>query len=649
MQTTETSKTRLNTILFLLLAFSLSGCGFMRNFVSSSPAVSETPAPGITEESSEDENESPPPTDSDGDGLDDFKEIELGTNPNNTDSDDDGLEDGAEVNTHGTDPLDPDTDDGGINDGLEVDRGGNPLDSSDDIVEGIGDADNDGLKDQEETSLGTNPNKYDSDNDGLSDGAEVHTFSTDPLDPDTDNGGVDDGTEVSLGTNPLDTSDDRFSVSDSDNDGLTDAKEVELGTNPNKTDSDNDGLSDGLEVNSIGSNPLSSDTDNGGISDGTEVSIGTNPLDPTDDLNLPLDSDSDGLTDVQELAIGSDPNNSDSDEDGLTDGAEFLTYKTDPTNADTDDGGVSDGIEISLGTDPLNGNDDQLPVAVALTFLETPSIKTTETSGQFVFTVDDASQVAGLYCGIDALNDDDLQACQANTPFTFNDLSLGPHTFTIKAISTTMVESRVSFVWEIVAPTNTDSCLGNDVQNQKVTVQFTPTTQACLFGQGNNLSPKNAYIQAVHTQSVDLNIPENSKLCSVEINLPSQTFYSDDHFALTWNHLALASNNDVLLSVREDGQKVFDFLKVRGRAAGFTGERDFCFGQSMGSTCELPAHDQVGNFSLDLSQEALGQLQSLIAEESSHSLKMHVTGDNNDSDCQHAGLSFEVDVGYVNE
>lgn len=70
------------------------------------------------------------------------------------------------------------------------------------------DTDNDGLTDDEEIVLGTDPLVTDTDSDGLSDGDEVNTYGTDPLNPDTDAGGVSDGQEVIDGTSPLDALDD---------------------------------------------------------------------------------------------------------------------------------------------------------------------------------------------------------------------------------------------------------------------------------------------------------------------------------------------------------------------------------------------------------------------------------------------------------
>ena len=97
------------------------------------------------------------------------------------------------------------------------------------------DSDGDGLTDEEEAALGTDPFNKDTDGDGLSDGDEVNKYKTDPLNKDTD-----------------------F-----------------------------DALTDGQEVLKYKTNPLERDTDKGGVADGHEViEDHTDPLDPTDDLML---------------------------------------------------------------------------------------------------------------------------------------------------------------------------------------------------------------------------------------------------------------------------------------------------------------------------------------------------------------------------
>ncbi len=72
------------------------------------------------------------------------------------------------------------------------------------------DADGDGLSDDQERTLGTDPNNPDTDGDGLLDGEEV-ALGTNPNNPDTDNDGFSDGNEVAYGSDPqsiTDTPDD---------------------------------------------------------------------------------------------------------------------------------------------------------------------------------------------------------------------------------------------------------------------------------------------------------------------------------------------------------------------------------------------------------------------------------------------------------
>lgn len=114
-------------------------------------------------------------------------------------------------------------------------------------VAGSNDADNDGIRDDWELVLGTNPNLVDSDGDGIPDGRE-----------------------------------------DFDNDGLTNAGEFVLGTNPRLLDTDGNGISDGLE-----------DTDFDGLADGQEIIRGTDPRN--------IDTDGDGWDDAGELVEGTDP------------------------------------------------------------------------------------------------------------------------------------------------------------------------------------------------------------------------------------------------------------------------------------------------------------------------------------------------------
>ncbi|MBN8226401.1 OmpA family protein [Corallococcus macrosporus] len=228
---------------------------------------------------------------------------------------------------------------------------------------GTVDSDNDGLTDEEEVDLGTNPNDPDSDDDGIPDGIEVKVGGTDPLDDDSDDDGILDGNE------------------DKDHDGIVDADE----TDPKNIDTDGDGLTDGVETGLT--EPQGDDTDPSKFVADKDPSTKTNPLDgDTDDDGL-LDGNEDANHDGKVDPTETDPNNIDTDGDGLTDGLELgLTQpqgedtdptkfvadqdpdtKTNPLNKDTDGGSVLDGIEDAnhngrvdvLETDPNNAADDK--------------------------------------------------------------------------------------------------------------------------------------------------------------------------------------------------------------------------------------------------------------------------------------------------
>ncbi len=81
------------------------------------------------------------------------------------------------------------------------------------------DADQDGLNQDDEASLGTDPADADTDSDDLDDGSEVNQHGTDPTNSDTDADALIDGDEIDIyGTDPLDT--------DTDDDTLADGDEV---------------------------------------------------------------------------------------------------------------------------------------------------------------------------------------------------------------------------------------------------------------------------------------------------------------------------------------------------------------------------------------------------------------------------------------
>ena len=265
------------------------------------------------------------------------------------------------------------------------------------------DSDGDGLLDNSETALGTNPNDSDSDNDGTSDGAEVGPNPASPVDSDgdgvinaldssvadTDGDGVSDQSDPA-NSNPCvpGASTAACLAADSDGDGLTNAQEDALGTVRSNPDSDGDGTLDGAEGgDSDGDgtpNALESsvtDTDGDGVSNQLDPA-NNNPCVPNANSTpcLALDVDGDGLSHAQEDALGTSRANPDTDGDGVNDGAEAgdsdsdgVPNLLDPANnnpcvpnassaaclaLDSDGDGLTDGEEAALGTDPNDAISD---------------------------------------------------------------------------------------------------------------------------------------------------------------------------------------------------------------------------------------------------------------------------------------------------
>lgn len=192
------------------------------------------------------------------------------------------------------------------------------------------DDDGDGLADDEEPRIGTNPLKADTDGDGTNDRADNCRLTRNRDQADSDSDGTGDACER-----------------DDDADGLTDVAEELIGSSRTDRDTDDDGLSDSREDHED-TNPLRRDTDRDGLTDGLELGVrrgvfargaapGTNPARFRPD---------------RDPRTKTDPRRRDTDRDGLRDGREDRNHngrrerrETDPRRADTDGDAVPDGAE----------------------------------------------------------------------------------------------------------------------------------------------------------------------------------------------------------------------------------------------------------------------------------------------------------------
>jgi Tol biopolymer transport system component len=212
-------------------------------------------------------------------------------------------------------------------------------------LSGQTDADSDGLTNDRETTLGTDPLKPDTDGDKLLDGDEVDTRQTDPLNVDTDGDGLQDGDEIQTHQ-----------------------------TDPRNPDTDGDGRADGLEI-AGGSDPRNVDSDGDGVRDGDEITLDTDPRNP--------DSDGDGLTDGQENATCPRPRVPDSDSDGFIDGKDLNPCDASNPALTATAAAVTAGAPTVTSTATLTPTPTSTPTASQTPTLAPPSLQ-----GVMVFSSD---------------------------------------------------------------------------------------------------------------------------------------------------------------------------------------------------------------------------------------------------------------------
>jgi len=101
-----------------------------------------------------------------------------------------------------------------------------------------------------------------------------------------------------------------------------------------------------------------SDTDDDGLSDGTEDSNFNQHTDEWETSPIMYDTDGDGLNDGAEVDNNTDPLSQDSDDDGLSDYYEVINGY-DPLSDDSDDDDLSDYDEVNVySTDPVDDDTD---------------------------------------------------------------------------------------------------------------------------------------------------------------------------------------------------------------------------------------------------------------------------------------------------
>ena len=238
------------------------------------------------------------------------------------------------------------------------------------------DADGDGVIDKNDNC----PNMANSDQTDT-DGDKVGNV----CDSDDDNDGLTDEKEREIGTNPLD--------SDTDDDGILDGQDnCPKISNQNQADKDKDGAGDACDSVDNSVPPPPADTDGDGVPNGRDncktvanASQADNDKDGIGDA-CDADDDNDGVSDVDEGKNGTDPKNSDTDQDGTKDGDDAAPLNQDEGAASA----VAD--ETGESQDEVTNQSGSGDLSEQSTGLENIFVDSTKISwNTFVFKVRDNS------------------------------------------------------------------------------------------------------------------------------------------------------------------------------------------------------------------------------------------------------------------
>ena len=208
---------------------------------------------------------------------------------------------------------------------------------------------------------------------------------------------------------------------------------------------------------------------------------------------------------------------------------------------------------------------------------------------------------------------------------------------------------------QVAQPTTVDDVLDACTSGTKVTrtvkVEFAENTGTCAFGTAGNSSRLDGKVRARLEKYVNIALPENDLICDVRISSANQSLKFDDEIFLTFNNIILLSsynyNNrfSVVSGAAETPAYQYSWQKLIG---GFNpgqqhADGGYCLGEGqLGSSCNIPVTQTVGNFALELGQRESAFLGLSAASSKQAKVGFIVTGDNDSSDCKHSKISVDV-------
>ena len=202
---------------------------------------------------------------------------------------------------------------------------------------------------------------------------------------------------------------------------------------------------------------------------------------------------------------------------------------------------------------------------------------------------------------------------------------------------------------ELNSPANTlfvqNSCSGSARQITSKTLFFPKPPITCEWEINGNLAPRDQYFQGRIEEELKLSLPEGSILCDIKFNFVEQKFLYDDHFIITFNDAIIASsyNFDNVLSKKNELLR-YDWTKIAGMFWDHKKEGVIC---APNSSCAWPKTVTLGVITLAYPSFVFQKIMAEDINRIEHSLKFISIGDNDNQDCEHSDINFNLDIEYV--
>ena len=184
---------------------------------------------------------------------------------------------------------------------------------------------------------------------------------------------------------------------------------------------------------------------------------------------------------------------------------------------------------------------------------------------------------------------------------------------------------------------------------------FEKQTKTCDWGINGNLSKKDAFVRARDEKYQTVDFDPSQTVCDIKLNnIHQSSFLYDDNIIITLNKYVLASTTDFSRHFStKNGLRIYDWSSIIEQDAqndyeDTTPDKQYCLGADNNSSyCLFPATQTTNKIELNFDKSLI---QKVLVNSSLSTVELGVitTGDNDDSDCKHSGLNFDVTVQYIN-